>query len=500
VTRQTRSRRSYLPLALALALSVGMLAARLEAQQPAGAPRHMTLDDVVRTALERNREMEIARLDVADAGQRVREAWGNVYPQVNANTSLTRNLDVPTQFLPAIIFDSEADPGALVPVRFGADNQYFAQLRVEQTLFQAGVFIGVGAASRFQSLKTEELRGRAQQIATRARRAYFDVLLAEEALRLNANAVQRVRQLLDETRSRYRAGLVSEYDVLRLEVQLGNLEPRLRQSTSQAAAARRTLAAELGMEGGEEIRVAGSLADVRLEAEENDPANRQLVEFVGLRSPETMPVDEVLALAMQRRSDLRQLEWNRRLQQAQLRAEQGESLPRVAAFGVYSLAAQDDGRLTFYGGPDGLRAYGQQVGVQVTLPVFSGFQRTARVQQRQVALRQAEVQQRLARVQIDNQIRTLVDGAIEARERAEAQRRAVQQAQRGYEIARRQFLEGLSSQLEVTDAEGALQESAFNYAQAVHDYFIVRAHLDEAVGVVPWVDTDVAHATGRRGR
>jgi len=469
----------------------------LAAQQPGSPGRYMTLDDVVRTALERNREMEIARLDVADADQRVREAWGNVYPQVDASTNLTRNLSVPSQFLPAQIFDPDAAPGSLVPIRFGADNLYYGQVRVEQTIFQAGVFIGVGAASRFQSLRTEELRGRSQQIATRARTAFFDVLLAEESIRLNENAVHRVRQLLEETRVRQRAGLASEYDVLRLEVQLANLEPRLRQARSQSAAAGRVLAAELGMEGGEEMRVAGSLAEVRLVPEANDPANRHLVEFVGLRAPEEMPIGEILAVAMERRSDLRQLEWNRRLQESQLRAQQGESLPRVSAFGVYSITAQDDGDPTFFGGPDGFRAYGRQVGVQVTLPLFSGFQRSARVQQRHVALRQAEAQQRLARVQVDNQIRTLVDGLIEARDRTLAQARAVEQAQRGYDIVRRQYREGISSQLEVTDAEGALQESAFNYAQAVYDYFVARARLDEAVGVVPWVDTDVAQASGR---
>jgi len=485
---------------LTAALAMLVAPAALSAQQPTELQGYMTLDDVVRTALERNREMELARLEVADARQRVREAWGNVYPNVNANTSLTRNLEVPTQFLPAQIFNPNAEEGELIPVRFGADNQYFGQVRVEQTLFQAGVFIGVGAAGRYQSLKTEELRGQAQQIATRARRAYLDVLLVEEALRLNENAVQRVRQVLEETRARQRAGLASEYDVLRLEVQLANLEPRLRQSTSQAAAARRTLAAELGMEGGDEIRVAGSLAGVRLAPEANDPANRQLLEFTGLRAPEAMAPEEVIEIAMQRRSDLRQLEWNRRLQQAQLRAEQGESLPRISAFGVYSVAAQDNGNVTFYGGPDGFRAYGQQVGVQVSVPIFSGFQRSARVQQRNVALRQAEVQQRLARVQVDNQIRTLLDGVIEARERTAAQARAVEQAHRGYDIVRKQFREGISSQLEVTDAEGALQESAFNYAQAVYDFFMARARLDEAVGVVPWVDTDVAHASGRATR
>ncbi|MBA4157412.1 MAG: TolC family protein [Gemmatimonadetes bacterium] len=462
--------------------------------------RVMTLDDVVRTALERSREMEVARLDLADSDQRVREAWASVYPTVNAISNFTRNLEVPTQFLPARIFDPSADPDVLIPLRFGFDNTWYGQLRADQPLFQASAFIGVGAAGRYKALRAEEVRGTAQRIATRARQTYYDVLLSEEALRLHENSVQRIRLTLDETRARQRAGLVSEYDVLRLEVQLANVEPQLLRSRNAAAAARRTLAVELGMEAGEEVRVAGSLAAVRLDADRNDPANRQVVAFTGLDAPETRPLEEIVAVARQQRSDLRQIELVRRLQRTQVRLEQVEYLPRVSLFGTYSLTAQQDGDPAFFGGPAGLRTYGSQVGVQVTMPIFAGFQRPARVEQRQVAVRQTEVQQRLAQVQIENQIRTLLDNAAEARERTAGQRRAVEQAQRGYDIVRRQFREGISSQLEVTDAEMALRESEFNYAEAVHDYLSARARLDEAAGVVPWVDIDMAHSGERSAR
>ena len=61
-------------------------------------------------------------------------------------------------------------------------------------------------------------------------------------------------------------------------------------------------------------------------------------------------------------------------------------------------------------------------------------------------------------------------------------------AQRGFEIASAQYREGIGSQLELTDAEVALRQSEFNYAQAVYDYLVFRAQLDEAVGQVPMVD------------
>jgi outer membrane protein len=481
-------------------VAVGLAAVQPSVAQEAAPERVMTMDDVVRTAMERNREMELGRLGLIDASQRVREAWGSVYPQVNAMSSYTRNLEVPVQFLPAQIFDPSAPSDLLIPLRFGFDNLWYGQVRFEQTLFQASVFIGVGAANRYQSLRTEEYRGVTQQVVTRARHAYLDVLLAQEGERLTENTVARIRQALEETRAQYRAGLASDYDVLRLEVQLANLEPRLRRSAAEVAAARRVLAAELGMSGGEEVRVAGALADLHLEPAENDPANRQLLEFAGVPDAPRHSVEEILEVARAQRSDLRQLEWQRRLYQSQLRAEQSEYLPRISLIGLYSMTAFEDGRASFFGNAGGQRTYGREVGIQVTMPIFSGFQRPARVQQRQVEVRQVEAQQRISQVQIENQIRTLIDALVEARSRTEAQRQAVGQAERGYAIARTQFREGISSRLELTDAETALRETEFNYAQAVYDYLVAQARLDEAVGVVPWVDTTVTSIGGRTGR
>jgi len=211
---------------------------------------------------------------------------------------------------------------------------------------------------------------------------------------------------------------------------------------------------------------------------------------VGFQAPRDVLLERALEEAMSRRSDLRQFELTESLRHTEMRVEQVEYLPRISLFGTYLISAQDNGSPNFFARGDGQRAYSRNVGIQVSLPLFQGFQRDARVDQRRAVLRQAEAQTRLALDQARSQVRTLVDNAEEARLRAEGQQLAVQQAQRGFEIARAQFREGLGSQLELTDAEVALRQSEFNYAQAVYDYLVARARLDEATGLVPLVDVE----------
>ena len=308
-------------------------------------------------------------------------------------------------------------------------------------------------------------------------------------MRLTAKSVERVRQSLKETRALNEAGLASDYDVLRLEVELANLEPNLRRAENAVLQARRQLAIQANVDDQESLRVSGALAEIDLsDFEANSPANREILGFVGLDLDEARTVDDALARAGELRSDLRQLALTEDLRQTEMRLEQASYLPDITLFGNYIVAAQNNGGPTWFGGSDGQRAYSKLAGIRVSLPIFQGFRRDARIDQRRAAMRQAQAQSELGLDMARSQVRTIVEGAEEAYQRAAAQSLAVRQAGRGYEIATAQYREGLGSQLELTDAEVALRQSEFNYAQAVYDYLVARAQLDEAVGRVPLVD------------
>jgi outer membrane protein TolC len=468
----------------ALALASGAPAAAQQA--PAEA---LTLPEVVRSALARSRDIRQARYALDEAEERVAEAWGSVYPDVNVSASYIRNVSVPVNFLPAIFVDPNAGPDDLIPMKFGADNIWASAVDVDQPLFNARSFIGVGAAGRYRALQGEVLRSRTQAVVTRVRMRYYGLLLAQEQARLTENSVRRVREGLEQARALNRAGLTSEYDVLRLEVEVANLEPNLRRAVNAVTQARRQLAVELDLENADSVRVAGSLATMELDdLAANSAENRAILEFGGVPGT-TIDLDALATGAMSARSDLRQLELTENLRRTELRLEQVEYFPTVSVFGSYTINAQQSGSPDFFGSP---RAYGRTVGVRVSLPIFNGFERESRIDQKRAALRAAESQSRLATDQAQADVKTLAEQAEEALLRARGQRLAVKQAGRGFEIVSAQHREGLSSQLELTDAEVALRQSEFNYAQAVYDWLATRARLDEAMGRVPMVDGEGA--------
>ncbi len=449
-----------------------------------------SIEDAVRTAIRQNRDVQTARLVLEEANNQVKEAWSSVYPSVNFNASYTRNVSPSVNFLPAQIFDPNAGPDDYIAVQFGADNQWNSTIALEQPIFSASAFLGVGAAGRYKNLQEEMVRGVTQTVVTRVRLAYYQLLLQQEQRRLTENSVRRVRESLAETQAMNKAGLAADYDVLRLQVELANLEPNLQRATNAVHQAQRQLVLELDLPpDSASVEVQGSLATMDLDSmDANTPANRDVLAFTGFGDVHVAEVDRAVRMAEDLRSDLRQLELTESLRKTDMRLEQVEYIPRITFFGNYVINAQDNGSPNFFAKGDGQRSYGRNIGLRVSVPIFEGFKRNARIGQKRAALRQAQTQTRLATDQARLQVENLVESSDEALARAQAQKLAVGQAQRGFDIASAQYREGLSSQLELTDAEVALRQSEFNYAQAVYDYLVARARLDEATGQVPLVD------------
>jgi outer membrane protein TolC len=377
--------------------------------------------------------------------------------------------------VPARVFDPTAAEDEFVSLQFGADNSWQSSVSVEQALFDPALLVGLGAAQRFQLLQRELVRGRAQEVAVRVRLICYDLLLRAEEVRLTQRSIERVQQALSETEARRRAGMATEYDVLRLKVELANLEPNLLQASNALASARRQLAIELVIDEPQRLRLKPSISLT-------DTTRPTQMSFIPEDSTKAL-----IAEAQRQRSDLRQLRDLIDLRATEVQLKKVEYLPTVSLFGSWDVQAQQNGGAKFFG-DDRSRATSKLAGIRINLPIFTGLQRDARVDQRRAVLRQAQVQAQLLQDQAAAEIRDLIARRDENAARILAQRLAVSQANLGFQITIARYRRGVGSQLEMTDAEVALRQSEFNHAQAAHDLLATQAQLELALGRVNPVD------------
>ncbi len=524
------SHRSPAPLAVLLA-GLLLLPGPVFAQtQPAPAPVTLTLDEAIQIALVNNYTLRNSRLDVDEARAQIREAWGQVMPQVDASSSYTRNVKSANPFAGSaaggifstlgfvdwLAFNEQArtdDDPATVPIAFGefqdrrlrgledagiqlstgdnpfsVPNQFQNGISITQTLFSGSVYAGIRGAERLKKINQRGVDRQEQVLIDQVRQGFYQALLAAEQARVAALSVARTRATLDETARRVAQGVAPKVQRLSAEVQLANLETQSVQAQNQAVAALDNLKFTLGIPVEQPVQLRGSL------------------EAADLDAYRTISVQSAFEQALTSRPDIEQSLIAVELRQIDKSITRSQYLPTLSAFANLSYTGSvPDNRTITLSDPDDPFSFSKRendffsssywqpsvnVGFRLTWNLFNGFQTTARVQQRQIAVERARNDytqlQQAVRLEVETALRDLET----AQQRILSQQRNVERAELNYTYASARLREGVATPLEERDASDQLDQSRLNYLQAVYDYLVARSAFETAVGVPLQEQTD----------
>jgi outer membrane protein len=450
-------------LALATGGSVGTRA--VSAQTTTDTLR-LSVEDAVTRALRSSDEAQLAlaRVEVADAQVTVARASG--LPQLRLNTTYTRAF--------------KNARATAVGQLFNQPNTYNVNLNLSQTVFQGG---RIAAASRAASAVREASRLDAQEVRAAVtvdvQRAYLNVLVAERVAAIQEENLTLASARVTQVQQLQSAGRVARYDLLRARVERANLEPLAIQARSDE-----------------------ELALLELKRVLNIPAEQPLV----LTS--TLDANAATALlaslddttATPQRAAIRSAELAVRARQQGVRIARADLLPSVAfsfqngyqAFpppGMGFPSQFGQAAPTFCPEANATRSCqnggwfeDRALAVTLSWPVFDGFRTKASIDL-------AQAQQRLAELELQ-QTREAVTIEV-ARARAELRRvRALFQAQQqnaaeareAFDLASLRFARGLSTQLEVSDAQVALLIAQTNQARTTSDLYLAGSELARALG------------------
>ncbi|TYP93403.1 Outer membrane protein TolC [Fodinibius salinus] len=455
------------------------------------APGAISIDQAIQIALANNTEVKRSLLSVRDADQQVRTAWSNVLPEVTSSANYTRNLEIPVNFIPEVVFNPNGDPDKLVPVAFGTDNNWQGGFTISQTIFNGQAFVGISTSSLYKAAQSEGLRATAQGIVTQTRMAYYQVLIANEQVRLQQSRLDRVRKNIKDTRKSFEQGLVDEYAVMQLEVQLENIKPQLTSAKFSKKEAVRNLLDTMGLPVNLSLEVKGDLNSFNIQAPDASEEENKALKKVDQATPLSLESDStMLQRAFEMRGDLRVLDIRQQLQQKRIKAEKSKYLPSIVANYNLQWSASQAGTPVFFG-TDQQRARSQTFMVGVQLPIFQGFRRNAAIQQAQIQKKDLQLQEYQSQRNAESEITSAEESIKEAFQVESARKRALDLAQEGYDRALKRYQAGLGSQQEVKDAELQLREAEVGYAQMVFNYLAAKAQYDQAVGQVPFVEEDI---------
>ena len=125
--------------------------------------------------------------------------------------------------------------------------------------------------------------------------------------------------------------------------------------------------------------------------------------------------------------------------------------------------------------------------VGFSFPIFDGGVSRARVQQARADVGTAETERRNTVDSVNLEVRNAYLTLVQARDRVAVANQGLAEAQESFRLSRVRYNNGVSTLVEVSDAQAALTQAGQNQVNALYDYNNARASLDKAAGRYSYV-------------
>jgi outer membrane protein len=432
-----------------------------------------TLEAAINTAINNNKDISISVMTVKKAGAAVDEAFGYALPSVNLNGSFSRFLEKPKMPFPdfeamltnatySILFDEQVLPRdnnkyksmATKLQSFSQSNNFSADVTITQTLFSSAVFKGIGASQIYYDLAKADLYSTVSKTVLSVQKTFYGVLFLKESLEITKASFENLKLNLKDTKALYNEGIVSEFDLLTVEVFVENMRPVVLDMENKLKTAKDGLKLVLGVDQQEEIDVTGNFT-----YQQYDISNEE-----GL-------IDE----ALKSNYDLRTLELKKQVDEAFVELDVSEYWPNIAAFGQYAYnGSSDDWKFNTYSSAT--------IGLSFSINLWQGNRTSNAVQQSTITYQQTEEQVKQLKEYTLLNVKSKIQDLKTVQSIIDVQNKNVDVAERSYQIAKVRYKEGVGSQLELQSADLALKQARLNRIQSMYSYLTTQYELEQILG------------------
>jgi HAE1 family hydrophobic/amphiphilic exporter-1 len=410
--------------------------------------------EAVARALERNPTVKRSLADRDGLRGRAKQARADALPEVSVYGTFLRYQDPGFFNSPNI---DEFPPEILQAFRPIASNLWDGNVALRQTLWSFSLGKAIRAAGYAEHLGEENVRSARQDVALRAIFAYNAHLLALEQVKVAETVVHQKEKQLEMARNRRGAGVSTDLEVLRFEVDLANARTTLLRLRGAADLAR------------------GDLNAVMVEPTDKAIEPADALEFVETAADQQQVVRE----AVSSRPEVKAVSWNEKIYDEAIGIYKADMQPRLDFNGAYGWSVRET--------PNFFEPNYKKWSLSVSLkvPVFDGWRTAGKVAQAR-ADRARVGQDRVAlETLIDLEAKQAVDRLRVASSVFRAAELNVTQARKALAMTEANYRLGAATTLDVLDAQAALTQAEFTRIEALHAHANARAGLRYVMGQDP---------------
>lgn len=400
-----------------------------------------------------NKDILIANKELELSEENKREARSNALPQLDAQGKYNRNFKDAYMYVEM----PNSETGELVNQKFKItyDNEFSFQTVLSQQIFNYTVFNAIKASKQYEKLSGYVFDATFQGVIAGSKKAFYMALLLEKVWDVNKTAEDNAKENYELVKNKFNNGLASQFELLQAEVTWKNYLPETTLSERNYEIALNAIKTLAGIPVEENINITGSFEKF-------------------FDDPEQMDMGAILT----NRPDFNALTWERNLLETNIEVGKAGHYPTLYASLAYQYQSSAnrwalDNENHFIIG-----------GVTLSIPIFNGWNTTAKVQKAKIEVDKSELRIAKAKDDIYEEIKNINLRIDEAKNRVTSAETTMKSAKKAFEIAETSTNNGLATQLELKAARLANDQAQLNMIKAIYDYLAAYFDWELAVGMV----------------
>jgi len=433
-------------LTTVLCLTTVMLSNISKAQQ-AQDSLIITLEQAIEIAFEESNSVKIADLTIEKSGYAKKGTYAALYPNITASGSYQRTLKKQVM---AMDFGGQS-----MEISVGKWNNVNAGVSASMPLINAQLWQALKLSALDVELAVEQARSSKIAMVSQVKQAYYAVLLAQQVYNVYNDVYENAAKNFEHTEQLYNAGKTSEYEYLRAQVNVRNAEPNVFSSLAAIDLAIWQLKAVMGIDLNTKLGVAGEI----------DMYKDEMMAYNA----------DLMTPSLDNNSTLMQLNIQSQQLERTLKMTKYQYIPTLAASFAYNYIAMGDD-FKFKWNPYSV------VGLSLNIPIFDGFSKHNNIKQfkasqdiLQLSIEDTERNLRIALKNYNNLIDTYIKNYMAAES-------TLEMAQKSYDIAEKMYELGKATLVELNDAQLALVQAQLTMSQAVYNFMVTKASIEELAG------------------
>lgn len=434
----------------------------------------LSLDECLTIALNENPTIKVADMEITRVDYSKKETLGQLFPTIAFGATYNRTLAKQTMFMNMDSFgggsnggnsdsSGETTPPATTKkksngIKVGLDNSYSMGFSMSMPIIAPQLWKSLRLSDAQILQNIEKARQSRIELVNQVKSAYYSLLLAEDSYKVIQESYDMAKFTADLYQKQESLGAASQYDVLRTQVAVKNVEPELTQAEIAIKQATLQLQVLMGVE-----------SDLKLKA------STTLSEYESSMYEDLLAIDKE---NLDNNSELRMLGIQTRQLQDALTVQKMSWFPTLALNASYNWTSMSNGSpfKNFQWTPYSM------VGLTLSFPIFQGGQRYSKIKQAEIQVNEMKWQSENLTRSIKMQVDLSIDNINKNAKQIASCSESVMQAETAHRIMKESFEVGAASYLDLRDAELALTRSRLTYYQSIYNYLVARSELELLLG------------------